>query len=154
VKEFPQSGRERDAEASYLDLAEFIASQGIPDRIAGDLEQLFRRVAFNVLIGNRDDHFRNHAFIREKKGWRLSPVYDVNPNPAKSGHALRLDESTATPEIDAVRESAVFYRLTRPVADRILDEVREVVRTWREDAGRLGLSRTEIDLMGRVIQSL
>jgi serine/threonine-protein kinase HipA len=51
-----------------------------------DLEQLFRRVIFNVAVGNRDDHLRNHGFIRELAGWRLSPAYDMNPNPAKSEH--------------------------------------------------------------------
>ena len=145
--------RERDPEASYLDLAEFIANQGAPDQIEADLEQLFRRVAFNVLIGNRDDHLRNHGFIREKEGWRLAPAYDVNPNPAKAEHALRLDASTAVPDIKAVRESAEYYRLDGAAADRILGEIREVLKTWRGEAGRLGLSRMEMEGMGRVIQS-
>lgn len=61
---------------SYLDLVEFIEDQGAQNCVAADLEQLFRRVVFNVLIGNRDDHLRNHGFIREATGWRLSPAYD------------------------------------------------------------------------------
>ncbi len=145
--------RERDPEATYLDLAEFIANQGAPDRIAEDLEQLFRRVAFNVLIGNRDDHLRNHAFIREKNGWQLAPAYDVNPNPSKAEHALRLDDSSVIPDIEAVRRTADYYRLSGIAADTILNEVREAIGAWWGEAGQLGMSRMEIDLMGRVTQT-
>ena len=50
------------------------------DHIAADLEQLFRRVAFNVAVGNRDDHLRNHGMILTSRGWRLAPAFDFNPN--------------------------------------------------------------------------
>ena len=82
--------------AGYLDIAEFIVNHGAQGYIGADLEQLFRRVAFNVLVGNRDDHLRNHGFIREPSGWRLSPAFDMNPNPNKIEHALTIDGSSAT----------------------------------------------------------
>ena len=57
--------------ASYLDLALLIQDHGAPGAIEADLEQLFRRVVFNVMAGNRDDHLRNHAYLRTRGGWRL-----------------------------------------------------------------------------------
>src|SRR5206468_2633310 len=94
--------RDGDAGASYIDLAELITNQGAPKHIEEDLEQLFRRVVFNVLVGNRDDHLRNHGFIRESGGWRLSPTYDVNPTPNRFEHTLSLDGVTSSPNIEAV----------------------------------------------------
>jgi serine/threonine-protein kinase HipA len=70
--------------ASYLDLVEVIEHEGTSTRIDDQLAQLFRRVLFNILVGNRDDHLRNHGFLREGNGWVLSPAFDVNPNPDKA----------------------------------------------------------------------
>src|SRR5205807_10515244 len=84
---------------SYLDIAEFISGQGANGRIDQDLEQLFRRAVFNVLIGNRDDHLRNHGFILERRGWRLSEAFDMNPDPAKARHAMTLDGYSAEPSV-------------------------------------------------------
>ena len=63
--------RDGEAGASYLDLALLIQDHGAPGAIEADLEQLFRRVVFNVMAGNRDDHLRNHAYLRTRGGWRL-----------------------------------------------------------------------------------
>lgn len=141
-----------DAGASYLDLAELIADHGAADCIGEDLEQLFRRVVFNVLVGNRDDHLRNHGFIRVPSGWRLSPAYDMNPNPSKAEHALTLDGTTSAPRIDAVLETAALYRLNAARARRIVDEARTVAATWQDEAGRLGISRLEVKRMETVFQ--
>jgi serine/threonine-protein kinase HipA len=70
--------------ASYLDIVQAIEGSGASTQIGAQLEQSFRRVLFNVLIGNRDDHIRNHGFLREVNGWVLSPAFDVNPNPDKN----------------------------------------------------------------------
>jgi serine/threonine-protein kinase HipA len=65
---------------SYLELAQFLRTHGDGAHAGADLEQLFRRVAFNVAVGNRDDHLRNHGFVLGVAGWRLAPAFDVNPN--------------------------------------------------------------------------
>jgi serine/threonine-protein kinase HipA len=139
-----------DGGASYLDLAQFIADQGAGGHIDGDLEELYRRVAFNVLVGNRDDHLRNHGFIREASGWRLAPAYDMNPNPSKVEHTLSLDGHTAAPHLDAVIATADLYRLDGPRARRVLREVQEVAAGWREEARAAGLSRVEVSRMAAV----
>ncbi len=61
-------------------------------------------------MGNRDDHLRNHGFIREPSGWRLSPAFDVNPNLAKVDHSLTFDGKSADPSLKLVKETADFYR--------------------------------------------
>jgi serine/threonine-protein kinase HipA len=140
-------------DGSYLDLIEFIEDQGAQNHINSDLEQLFRRVVFNVLIGNRDDHLRNHGFIREITGWRLSPAYDMNPNIHKMHHALTLDGKTAAPNLQAVLNCADMYRLTQSKALGIVNELREIIKGWREEAQRLNLPRIEIQRMEAVIQA-
>lgn len=63
--------------ASYLDLAEFIHFNGV--NIKAELEQLWRRIVFNIYISNTDDHLRNHGFLLSEKGWKLAPAYDLKP---------------------------------------------------------------------------
>jgi hypothetical protein len=60
-------------QASYLDIAEFLSTKGSAAHLKEDLQELFRRVVFNVAMGNRDDHLRNHGFMRHASGWRLEP---------------------------------------------------------------------------------
>lgn len=128
-------------EASYLDLAEFIGSkQGVEGHIEQDLRELFRRVLFNVATANRDDHLRNHGFIREPGGWRLAPAYDMNPSTKKDTHVLTLDDSSAEPDLDTVMSSAEFYRVTAVEAQADLARLRQVLGSWEQKARQLGLS--------------
>lgn len=137
--------------ASYLDLVQIIESQGARGRIAADLEQLFRRAVFNVLVGNRDDHLRNHGFLRETTGWRLSPAFDVNPNPDKDSHVLALDEHEPTPDTKLLLQNREFFRLGSDRAAQVLEEVRATVRSWETRARAAGIKRTEIAMLGVVI---
>jgi serine/threonine-protein kinase HipA len=137
-------------EASYLDLARAIAEFADPDAIADDLRQLFRRVAFNVLSGDRDDHLRNHGFLRTVGGWRLAPAFDVNPAPEMREHSLALDASVHAPDLDLVRETAPHYRLKAAEADEIVAEVRDAVAGWRAEAEAVALPADEIELMATV----
>ncbi len=133
---------------SYVDLAQFIQGNGARGAVASDLEQLFRRVVFNVLTGNTDDHLRNHGFIRERTGWRLAPAYDLNPNPARRTHALRLDEANDTPDIAGILATAPHYRLTVKKASRILEDTRHTVRSWKRRARAMKLPAEEIATVG------
>ena len=131
---------------SYIELAEFLANHGDPHFIPADLEQLFRRVAFNVAVGNRDDHLRNHGFILEQKGWRLSPAFDINPNIDKGEHVLNIDEVDNRPSLDLVLATADFYRVDQTRARAIVDEVVAAVDAWRTVASQTGISRADIEL--------
>ncbi|MBA4386919.1 MAG: type II toxin-antitoxin system HipA family toxin [Verrucomicrobia bacterium] len=134
-------GHRDSDDASYLELAEFLATYGEADRIAHDLEELFTRVVFNVATANRDDHLRNHGFIRSPAGWRLSPAFDMNPSFRKKEHVLSLDLYSRQPEMDVVLSTAGFYRLENSRAREIIVKVRAVVGEWQSHARTLGLSR-------------
>ncbi|MDX2226770.1 MAG: HipA domain-containing protein [Verrucomicrobiae bacterium] len=143
---------ERVTGAGYLEIAEFISDHGAQGHIDEDLKQLYRRVVFNVLIGNRDDHLRNHGFIREPSGWRLSPAFDMNPHPGKTEHVLTLDGSSRAPDMAAVLRTADLYRLSPAEAMDIVQLTKEVVATWRVMAKQMGLPRSEIQRMEPVFQ--
>ncbi|WZB63171.1 HipA domain-containing protein [Achromobacter xylosoxidans] len=100
---------------SYLELAQFIRAQGDAEHADADLAQLFRRVAFNVAIGNRDDHLRNHGFVLGKTGWCLAPAFDVNPNIDKAEHVLNIDDvDNPTESADGSRHGGVLRTWRRP----------------------------------------
>ncbi len=142
-----------EAGASYLDLAEFISDHGAKGHIDEDLAQLFRRVLFNILVGNRDDHLRNHGFIREPSGWRLSPAFDINPNTAKQTHALAIDSKNTEPDIRVAMDQAGLYRLDQKAAQSMLNEVRNAIADWRTEARKLQLPAVEVQRMESVIQA-
>ena len=136
---------------SYLDLVQVIESSGTSTRIARDLEQLFRRILFNILIGNRDDHLRNHGFMRTGDGWQLSPAFDVNPNQDKDHHVLAIDGRDPSPDSSLLLANAAYYRLSRNAADTVAEHVRSVVRGWEKRARALGAPPGEIAMMQAVI---
>lgn len=131
---------------SYLELAEFLHHRGAKDHIASDLEQLYRRVAFNVAVGNRDDHLRNHGFLLTSTGWRLAPAFDVNPNLDKAEHVLNLDETDNRPSLATVIETAEWYLSSKDRGVEIVDEILEQTRQWRSAAEHAGIARADIEL--------
>ncbi|MBK9655247.1 MAG: type II toxin-antitoxin system HipA family toxin [Rhodanobacteraceae bacterium] len=136
---------------SYLDLAQVIETHGTSTQIAPDLEQLFRRVLFNILTGNRDDHLRNHGFLRTGDGWQLSPAFDVNPNPDKDHHVLAIDDRDTAPDSQLLLATADYYRLPRKAVGAVVEQVRGAVRDWEQRARALNASSREIALMQTVI---
>jgi len=131
---------------SYLELAQFIRSQGDAKHADADLAQLFRRVAFNVAVGNRDDHLRNHGFVLGKTGWRLAPAFDVNPNIDKAEHVLNIDDADNRPSLETVLNTAAFYGLDDGQARKIVEEVAAVVDGWQDAARRAHIARADVDL--------
>ena len=137
--------------ASYLDLAMAVQDNGAAGSIQPGLEELFRRAVFNVLVGNRDDHLRNHGFLRASTGWVLAPAFDVNPNPDKDVHVLALDAADPTPDTSLLMAQHAYFRLDATTAKAIVDQVRIAVRSWPDEAKRLGAKGQEVSLMGAVI---
>jgi len=131
---------------SYLEIAEFLHHRGAKQFVTADLEQLFRRVAFNVAIGNRDDHLRNHGFILTANGWRLAPAFDVNPNIEKAEHALNLDETDNRPSLATVVDTSEWYSLSKDRGAKIVDEITQETRKWRQMAAHAKIARAEIEL--------
>ena len=147
-------GKDVSEGTSYLELAEFLARRGDPDRIQEDLEQMFRRVVFNIAAGNRDDHLRNHGFILGKRGWRLAPAFDVNPSIDKATHVLNIDDVDNRPSLETVLATAAFYRLTQNQAGAIIDEIVAVVATWQSVARRAKIAAADIELSASAFAAL
>lgn len=136
----------RDGEQySYIDLADVIASESAHPE--ADWHELFRRVAFSILIKNADDHMRNHGFLRTAGGWRLSPAYDINPEPNSVSQRSYVSEDNADASIELLLDSAEDYMVEHSRADEIIAEVANVTRRWREFAQRHQTPANEIDRM-------
>jgi serine/threonine-protein kinase HipA len=138
--------KEQSEGTSYLELAQFIRAQGDAEHADTDLEQLFRRVAYNVAVGNRDDHLRNHGFVLGKTGWRLAPAFDVNPNIDKAEHVLNIDDGDNRPSLATVLASAEFYGLTPERAQAVVEEIATAVDGWQEAASKAGIARADVAL--------
>ena len=136
-----QDGDNASSGYGYLDIVDFIL------RHSGDTEQnlreLYRRVAFNICIGNSDDHFRNHGFLLTRKGWTLSPAYDINPT-LSSYQSLLINSTTSEANLGILLDASDEYMLPRELARSIIDEVREALDDWQSLANRLGISQREI----------
>ena len=133
----------------YIDIVDFIIS-GCTD-VDANLRELFRRVAFNICVGNSDDHFRNHGFLLTAKGWTLSPAYDMNPT-LNDHQSLLINNKTNTADLSILLDSCDEYMLTHEVAKGIIDEVLEAVKGWRTLANRLGIAKREMNLFEGVFK--
>lgn len=138
--------KEHSEGTSYLELAQFLRTQGDAAHADADLAQLFRRVAFNVAVGNRDDHLRNHGFVLGETGWRLAPAFDVNPNIDKAEHVLNLDDADNRPSLETVLGTAMFYGLSSDQARQVVEEVAAAVDGWQDAARRAGIAGADINL--------
>lgn len=136
--------REQSEGTSYLDIAQFLRKYGDQQHAQADLEQLFRRVVFNVAVGNRDDHLRNHGFLLGTTGWRLAKAFDVNPNIDKADHVLCIDDSDNRPDLATVASTSSFYGLEEAHAQGIINDIVVVVSDWRVAARRSNISEADI----------
>ncbi len=127
----------------YLDIVDFILLNCT--NVEQNLQELYRRVAFNICIGNTDDHFRNHGFLLTQKGWTLSPAYDMNPT-LNEYQSLLINSATNKSDLSILLESCEEYMLSMEVAGKIVGEVREAIMNWKKLAMRIGIPKREIDL--------
>lgn len=127
--------------ASYLELAEFLTNHG--SLTGQDLAQLWRRIVFNIAVSNVDDHLRNHGFLFDGSGWRLSPAYDINPTAIANGLHLNIDDKDNSLSYELAFEVIEFFQLNQREAESIFVEVLTAVSHWREQANAIGLSRDE-----------
>ncbi|WP_001184429.1 type II toxin-antitoxin system HipA family toxin, partial [Vibrio sp. RC586] len=134
-----------DDGASYLELAEFLIQNG--SNTQEDLEQLWARILFNIMVSNSDHHLRNHGFIFDTTGWRLSPAYDINPTLNATGLHLNIDDMSNALEIKLAYEVAEYFQLDSKKADDIYQKVATAVSRWEELAKKAGIEKGERDLL-------
>jgi serine/threonine-protein kinase HipA len=134
---------------SYMEVADALRQHGAAPR--EDIPALWRRMVFNILISNTDDHLRNHGFVYEgTRGWRLAPAYDLNPVPVDIKPRVlttAITEEDTTASLDLAFQSAPYFDLKNADAKRIAAEVARGVVGWRREASRRGLSKAEIERM-------
>ena len=132
----------------YLDIVDFIL-QNCCD-VENNLRQLYRRVAFNIAIGNTDDHFRNHGFLLTPKGWTLSPAYDMNPT-SNEYQSLLINSSTNKSDLNLLLGSSEEYMIGKEEASKIIQEVTNAIKGWQKMADSLGIAKREIELLGQIL---
>ena len=139
---------------SYPEIVDALAQHGAQGKT--DAHALYRRVVFNVLISNVDDHLRNHGFLwLGKAGWSLSPAYDLNPVPTDLkarvlSTNIDLDEGTCS--LDLLEAASQFFGLTLVQARAIIKEVATVTATWRDTAKAVGARSAEINRMASAFE--
>lgn len=136
--------------ASYLELVDLLMRAGA--RPTPDMQQLWRRIVFNICVSNVDDHLRNHGFMLGDQGWQLAPAYDMNPDPNGTGLRLNISEADNALDLELAMEVAEVCRVDHKTAGRIVAEVSAATATWRDMAARVGLSRAEQDRMEQAFQ--
>ena len=139
---------------SYLEIAEAIRKMSAAPK--EDLKELWRRIVFNVLISNLDDHLRNHAFLYTGiSGWRLSPAYDLNPVPSDIkprvlSTAIDLIDPTAS--LDIAMDVIDFFDIRPNEAKEVVKEVSDATASWRSEATKFEIKRAQIDRMASAFE--
>jgi serine/threonine-protein kinase HipA len=138
---------------SYMEIADALRQYGA--KADEDCAQLWRRIVFTILISNSDDHLRNHGFLYEPSGWRLSPAYDMNPVPVDIKPRIlttAIDEVDGTASLELALEVAQHFGVKSEKAKAIAREVGTVVAGWRGIADAMGLTSKEIDRMSSAFE--
>lgn len=137
-----QDGNDASTGVSYLEIARVLIDHGAQTNT--DLQELWTRIVFNLLVSNSDDHLRNHGFILQPgKGWRLSDAYDMNPVSDSHGLKLNISESDNALDLDLVRSVAPYFRVDVKLANAIIEKSQEIVKQWPKIAARLKIPTRE-----------
>lgn len=137
-----KDGEDVSTGVSYLEIARVLIDHGAQTNV--DLQELWSRIVFNLLVSNTDDHLRNHGFILEPgKGWRLSEAYDLNPVPDSHGLKLNISEWDNAMDLDLVRSVAPYFRINAKTANGIIENYQTVVKQWPKITAQLGIPLQE-----------
>ncbi len=132
---------------SYLDIADAIRQNGATPK--EDLKELWKRIVFSILISNTDDHLRNHGFLYvNEAGWKLSPLYDVNPScDNKNVLSTYITETDNSQSLDLALEVCEYFEISIENAKTIILDMKNKIKNWKTVAKQFGLSKSEIDKM-------
>jgi serine/threonine-protein kinase HipA len=133
-------------EHTYTEIVDAIRSYGAA--VQADIDELWRRIAFSILITNVDDHLLNHGFLHVDRGqWRLAPAFDLNPFPDKQRELKTWVSEDTGPEatIDALMSVTPYFRIATARAKAMLRQVEAAVAQWHEQGRALGLTSAALD---------
>jgi len=140
-----KDGEDHTTGVSYLALVGFIQQFG--GNVDSDLEELWRRIVFNICVSNTDDHLRNHGFLLTEKGWILAPAYDMNPEEKGAGLSLNISETDNSLNLEVAKEVAEYFRLKKDKAETIITKVVSSVKQWKAVPAKEGISKNKIQSM-------
>ena len=135
----------------YPDIIDAMAGDAGINSLERNIRELYRRVTFSILIGNHDDHFRNHGFLLRKDGWELSPAYDLNPS-NETSQVLAISPHSNHSSIKALLDASEYYLIKHKDAADIIREVTMALRSWRQVARNLRIPVHEQDRFSRRIE--
>ena len=137
-----QDGADANTGNGYLDIVDvMVGNTGFADPQTA-IEQLYRRVAFSIVIGNHDDHFRNHGFLLTEKGWVWSPAFDINPSDLRT-QSLLISKGSNESSLEELLAAAGDYMLSADTARTIVDKVCVAMKSWRNVARQCGITSAE-----------
>jgi serine/threonine-protein kinase HipA len=138
--------RDDPSDHSYAEIVDALRVHGADPRT--DIEELWRRIAFSILVTNVDDHLHNHGFLHVEQGkWRLAPAFDINPFPDRERELKTWITEDAGPEarVDALMDAAPYFQLSARRAREIIGEVESGAQRWRHVGTAIGMTRVELD---------
>lgn len=139
------NAKDNDSENfSFLHLSEKISEMSF--RPKEDLLELWKRMVLGILISNTDNHLRNHGLIRTPEGWRLSPIFDINPNPEDRNFSLNIDFE-GNSNIDKALDVVEYFEISEDQGKKIISDIVEIVTNWKNIARNYGLSGSDISNM-------
>ena len=134
------------SEHSYIEIVDALRQHGAQPQ--ADIEELWRRIAFSILINNVDDHLHNHGFLHVQRGqWVLAPAFDINPFPERARELKTWISEEAGPEasINALMSVTPYFRIDKGTAIRILSDVERAASQWRQVGRSIGMNNTELE---------
>ena len=133
-------------EHSYTEIVDALRVHGAA--VQADIEELWRRMAFSILITNVDDHLHNHGFLHaDGELWRLAPAFDINPFPDRV-RELKTWVSVETgpaATIEALMSVTAYFRIGAHRAKEILQAVERAVNSWHKTGRLLGMTDHDLD---------
>lgn len=144
---------------AYADLAQAVRMHGHPSTIRADNAELFKRMVYNILVSNDDDHLRNHGFVWDPRlpGWRMSPLYDVLP---RASHAterylhLGVGPQGRLATLDNALQSHEMFTLSKATACEMVSAIWRTVREWRVHFENVGVSALEMEKIAPAFRHL
>ena len=130
----------------YTEIVDAIRVHGSDSRT--DIEELWRRMAFSILITNVDDHLHNHGFLHAHHGqWSLAPAFDINPFPERVRELKTWISEETGPEatIEALLSVIAYCRIPLARAKEILGETERAIAGWRDTGQALGMTNRELE---------
>jgi serine/threonine-protein kinase HipA len=147
--------RAADEPYGYPELAQLLRRRGVADRDAyvAEMRELFRRMVFNILIDNTDDHEKNHAVIvTDAQQYALSPAYDILPSGQALGfQQMRVGENEGDSTLENALSMAALFALERDSAVKEIRRVARVVDGWQAHFVSCGVTRGDIELYAQHI---